>query len=171
MIREIVKYTLISIALIIVQVFVLNKLPLNHNLRPQIYIYLLIILPFNFNFYAFIISGFLLGICLDTLTDNYGIIAASTTFLGLIRFYFDKRLNTDAAMREGRYRPSSLIFGRSGYILYLFAMALVHHLYMFSLEYYSFSYFFTILFTSLLSAVGTILFIILTEIIFNKGKF
>lgn len=171
MIREIIKYTLISIALILVQVFIINKLPLNHNIRPQIYIYLLIILPFNFNFYAFIISGFLLGFCLDTLTDNYGIIAASTSMIGLVRFYFDKRLNTDAAMREGRYRPSSQIFGRSGYILYLFSIAMVHHFYMFTLEYYNLSYFFTIIFTSILSAIGTVLLIILTEIIFNKGKF
>jgi hypothetical protein len=82
--NELPKYIFRFVALVLLQVLVLDNIQLGGYINPFPYIYFILILPINTGRLTLLFFGFLLGITLDVFSATGGIHAAACT---LIAFY------------------------------------------------------------------------------------
>lgn len=129
--------------MILVQVIVLKHLELgfaNWWITPFIFIYLLIDLPVKFNpLYGMMIAGSL-GFIIDIFYDTYGMHASAAIFLSFARYYFIPLI----LPRDGFDENSSATIRNLGftkYLLYIFVLSFLYHLWFFMVEKFSFSSF------------------------------
>lgn len=86
--NDYLKYILIFIAIVLLQVLVFNNfIPqvFGINVIPIIYTYFLIKLPIGMNRISLIILGFILGFTVDIFSNTPGLNAMVATFIGFIR--------------------------------------------------------------------------------------
>ena len=85
MIRTLIKYAVMFVSLVLIQVLVLNQVQLGGFINPYIYILFVILLPLNSPRYAVLILGFLIGLTIDVFSNSLGIHAAATVFIAYLR--------------------------------------------------------------------------------------
>lgn len=86
--NDYIKYILIFIAIVLLQVLVFNNfIPqiFGINIIPIIYSYFLIKLPVGMNRISLILLGFILGFIVDVFSNTPGLNAMVGTFIGFIR--------------------------------------------------------------------------------------
>ncbi|WP_375239577.1 rod shape-determining protein MreD [Aurantibacter sp.] len=155
------------IVLVLVQVGILNHINFLGDINPYLYVLFIILFPLRNNRLAFLIIVFFLGLSIDMFSDTGGIHAGASVFLAYIRplitkfsfgtlneFYSVKFNNIDFAKR----------------LIYIVIIVFIHHLMMFSLEYFSFTHIITILKHTLLSGLFTTILILLTTTIFSNNS-
>ncbi|CAG5084241.1 hypothetical protein [Parvicella tangerina] len=141
--NPIIKYVIRVVLLILLQVIVLKNLELgvaNWWVTPFVFIYLVIDFPVKFNpLYSMLLAG-LLGFVIDVFYDTYGMHASAAIFMAFVRSYFIPMV----LPRDGFDENSSATIRNLGwpkYLLYLFVMAFLYHLWFFMIEKFSFSSF------------------------------
>lgn len=102
MIKNLLKYSLIVLLLLLLQLLVFSKLNLGYMFKPFPYIWFIFLLPFSTNRFMFLILGFLTGFTLDFFSNTYGLHAAATTLLAFLRVLSDRRLDVETAQREAK---------------------------------------------------------------------
>lgn len=161
---NLIKPTLRFIALVLIQVMILDHIMLFDYINPYIYILYIIYLPINTNRAYTLILGFLLGISIDLFNNTGGIHAASTLFVAYIRplllrlsFGLSYDYNT-LKLNESHFKDQ---------FSYVILMVIIHHILMFSLMYFSTNYILEILkntlFSSIFSCVVIIIFLRLSQ--------
>jgi len=153
--------------LVLIQVGILNHINFLGDINPYLYVLFFVLYPLRNNRLLFIFIAFLLGLSIDMFSDTGGIHAGASVFLAYIRplitkfsfgtlneFYSVKFSNIDFIKR----------------FTYICIMVLIHHIVLFSLEYFSVVHVITILKHTLLSSIFTIILILLTTIIFRKSS-
>lgn len=158
---------------IIVQVYVLDKLPPLHRFVIPILYYLFILwLPFTLNRLSLLLIGFVTGLTLDYFTTTPGLHAAACTLIAYVRpFIITILIPKDTA--EFNYRePSPGAMGWAPYSVYVFVLTILHHTYLTLLQWLQFGTFFGFA-IKVLSTTGISLLLILTvELLFpRKVKF
>jgi hypothetical protein len=129
---------------------------------PMPYIYLIFILPFSMNRFLTLFIAFALGFLLDGMSDSFGKNAAAGVVLAFVKHYADRTLlDIDSIQLQGYNYLTPAYKGFRYYAVYTLVLCFLHHLVFFSLDYFKFSAFFTILWVSLLSCIATFLFILL----------
>lgn len=138
--NPVIRYIIKVVVLILVQVIVLKHLELgfaNWWITPFLFIYILIDLPVKFNpLYGMLAAG-ILGFIIDVFYDTYGMHASASIFMVFIRFYFIPLI----LPRDGFDENSSVTVKNIGllkYLLYLFVLAFIYHLWFFMVEKFSF---------------------------------
>lgn len=131
-----IKYTLLFIVLVLLQVSVLNRISFFEYGTPLVYIYFILKLPIGTNRSLSTLLGFLLGFIIDIFSNTPGINASASTLIGFLntpiqRGFFMKDENEDKI-------PSLSLF-RGTFLKYAGLMILIHLIVLISLE--SFSYF------------------------------
>lgn len=170
MINNIGRYVLSLIAIVLVQVMILNNMNLGGFINPYLYVLFILILPIETPNWILIFIGFLLGILMDVFLNTPGMHASATVFLAFLRPYFLRYL----APREG-YEPASLPvpshFGFSWFLKYVVITVFSHHLFLFFVEAFSFNHFFTTLWKVIVSSLISVAIILLAEMFgMRKGK-
>ena len=168
MIKELIRYSIIVILLLMLQLLVFSRLNLGYMFKPFPYVWFIFLLPFSTNRYGMLVLGFLTGFVLDFFSNTYGLHAASTTLLAFGRVMVDRRLNIETAQREGYERPARGMLGMGSYLLYLTALCFAHHTLLFYYEAFRVTLLPHILLTALLSTIGTVTSILLLEAVFVK---
>src|SRR5436189_138769 len=80
------------ILFILVQVFVLNKIPpLHHLVNPYIYFLFILWLPFKTGRLSLMLLAFALGLCLDFIIKTLLSIAISLLILLITEFLFERK--------------------------------------------------------------------------------
>lgn len=165
---DIVREFFLFIALVLLQVLVLNKISLFSIATSFLYIYFVIKLPFHRNKFYVIITSFLMGIIIDVFLNTPGVNAAALTIVATLRsvlvplFYPKNEL--DVLVPGIRNNTVS-------FIKYTIVMILIHHTLLFFID--SLSLFsvtetiYRILSSSLLSLI---LVLSLDSLFFRKGK-
>jgi rod shape-determining protein MreD len=131
-----IKLTGLFLALVLLQVLILNRISFLSYAIPFTYIYFILKLPVGFNRNLTILSGFVLGFSIDIFCNTPGINAAATTFIAFLnrpvqgRFFVVDDYNEQI--------PGLKLMG-SSFMKYAIFMTLIHHMALMSLE--SFSYF------------------------------
>jgi len=152
------------IGLILLQGLLLNQLNFLGYLNPMVYIVWVMMFPFKKNKTPILILSFLLGLCIDFFSDSGGIHAAATLFIAYFRVPLLKILLRKTDFDYLLFNLKSLSLNKLfGFILW---MTLIHHFVFFSLSYFRFeaylsvlsNTFFTGLFTIFLSTLGMIIF-------------
>lgn len=161
MIGRLIKYGLMFIVLVLIQVLVLNQVQVSGYINPFIYILFVLLLPVSTPRYLLMVLGFLIGLSVDIFLNSLGIHAAATVFIAYIRPLVIRSISN---REEDRNEYPGLRQNKFLWFLsYTAIMVFIHHFILFYLEYFTFSHFFTTFLRILLSSVFSIFVIVLSQ--------
>ena len=143
-------YFLQFIVLVLIQVLILDHILFLGYINPYLYILFVLGLPLNLNRAYILLLSFALGLCIDLFNDTGGVHAASTLFIAYLR-PFILRLSFGNSYDYNTLKLNKTDFKEQ--FLYVVIMVFIHHLLMFSLEYFSINYTVEILKNTLLSGI------------------
>ena len=173
-IRFIVNFILIMA----VQVFVLNDIVLKSSFTlvgipafiPLIYPLVLLLLPVNTNHWLTMFLGFVVGLTMDMFCNTPGMHAAACVLLGFIRPSLLNLFFQQSIKELGDTVPTLFRMGLRSFLLYVAMAILIHHLFFYIIQIWSFKNFFYILFKTLLSGILSVLLILLSQLLFAKRE-
>jgi len=169
MINKVVSNIIRFIALIIVQVIILNNIQLNGFINPYMYILFIMMLPFETPGWLLLLLSFVTGLTVDMFSNTLGMHAAACVFLGFCR----PRVISFISPREGyetEAKPSLVDMGIRWFISYTIMMTFIHHFVLFYIEAFRFKEFFETFARVFLSSALTITLIILSQYLFTRSK-
>ncbi len=167
MMRQIVDYALLLVAVIVLQVFLFDNLEIGVYLNPLIYMTFILLLPIETAPLTVLLLGLLTGVTMDAATGAAGLNTLSTlpvAFLrgGLLRLTCPKDAVTDGGL------PSERRLGRVGFVRYVALAVLLHSIVYFTMERATFDYFHLTLLRTLLSGAATVAFVWFASYIFTS---
>jgi len=157
------------IFLVLLQVLLLNRIDLFGYVNPYLYVLFVILLPLETPRWLLLMSAFLMGFCIDIFMKTMGMNMAATLFIAWMRPGLITALSRNREIEPGM-KPRIRDFGFRWFFVYAGVLVLVHHILVFFLEAFKFNHFFNTLTNAILSALLTMLIIILSQYIFNRGK-
>ena len=169
MTTEVLKHIFRFVALLLVQVLVIQNVNLTGYVILLPYVLWILLLPFETNRLLVMGSAFILGACVDYFHDSSGLHAGACTLMGFARYYVLKYI----APREGydaTERPTVDMMGPEWFTRYAGTLIVLHHFYLFYLEIFRFSEFFYTLARVVLSSAGTFGLIYLIQFLFFSGN-
>jgi hypothetical protein len=158
---------------IVVQVYVLDKLPPLHRFVIPVFYYLFILwLPFSLTRISLLLIGFVTGLLLDYFKQTPGLHAAACVLIAYIRPYIITILIPKDTAEFNYREPSPGAMGWAPYSVYVLVLTILHHTYLTLLEWLQFGTFLDFI-IKVLSTTGISLLLIFTvEILFpRKIKF
>jgi len=168
MINSILRFGLIFILLILLQVLLFNNIQFSGYVNPYIYLMFIMLLPVEIPAWLILLLSFLTGGIIDFFSGSPGMHSSATVLAGFVRPYV-LRLISPRDGYEPNSDPSMIIYGFRWFLIYTIAIVLVHHTALFYLEVFRFTDFFRTLGRVMLSSVFSIAFILLFEF-YRKGK-
>ena len=170
---DLVKNIFRLVIFIVVQVYVLDKLPPLHRfVIPMLYYLFILWLPFTLSRFGLLLIGFVTGLTLDYFKQTPGLHAAACVLIAYVRpFIISILIPKDTT--EFNYRePSPRAMGWAPYSVYVFILTVLHHTYLVLLEWLQFGTFLDFV-IKVLSTTGISLLLIFTvELLFpRKLKF
>jgi len=156
------------IGLVLLQVIVLNHIDLFGYLNPLVYITWIFLFPIKKDKNLFLIASFLLGLSIDFFSDSGGINAAATLFIAFVRLPILKAVLRKSDFDYSQFKLRSISFDKI--FLYIATLTILHHFIVFSLGYFSFSDFTTIIFNTFFTSIFTVLISIFGILLFVKKK-
>ena len=154
---------------ILVQVYVLNKIPYLHKfIIPYVYFLFILWLPFSISRVGLLLIGFISGLTLDYFMMTPGLHAAACILIAYARpFIINLLIPKDTA--EFNYRePSPRSMGWAPYGLYVFVLTLLHHTYLTFLEWLEFGTFLDFIIKVGATTGISLLLIMTTELLFPR---
>ena len=161
MIRILLKYSLMFVSLVLVQVLIFNQVQFNGFFNPYIYVLFIILLPLSTPRYAVLILGFFLGLVIDVFTNSLGIHTAATVFIAYLRPLVIRLISNREEDRSDYpgLKQNSLVW----FFRYVAIMVILHHLLLFYVEVFTLANFFNTLYRAFLSSVFSIIVIVLSQ--------
>ncbi len=159
--------------LILLQVYVLNRIPHLHRfITPYLYFLFILWLPFSVSRQWLLLIGFTTGLTLDYFTTTPGLHAAACLLIAYVRPFLITIL-TPKDSTEFNYRePSPRAMQWTPYLVYVFVLTLLHHGYMVFLEWMSVGSFLDFIIKVIASTGISLLMILAVELLFpRKLKF
>jgi len=127
---------------LLVQVYVLNRIPHLHRfITPYIYYLFILWLPFSMSRIGLLVVGFITGIALDYFMMTPGLHAAACVLIAYVRPFIINILTPKDASGFTYREPSPKAMGWTPYAVYVFILTLLHHGYMVLLEWLDFGRF------------------------------
>jgi rod shape-determining protein MreD len=168
-ILELLTYLLRFIAILLLQILVVNNIELSSYINPYIYVVFILMLPVSVKPWQIVAISFLTGATMDAFSSTPGLHIAACNFMGFMRIHYLKATTTKEDM-EGRITPSISQKGIVWFSVYGFVMIFLHHLLLFFLEIYGFQEFFATLLRVFFSTLVTLLLIIVGQLLFFRSK-
>ncbi len=168
MINSILRFGLIFILLILLQVIVFNNIQFSGYINPYVYIMFILLLPVEIPSWLLLIISFLTGLIIDLFSGSPGMHTSASVLAGFVRPYV-LRLVSPRDGYEAGSNPSMMIYGFKWFFIYSLSVVLVHHIALFYLEVFRFAEFFRTMLRVLLSTLFSMAFILLIEY-YRRGK-
>ena len=163
---DLLKRVLVFFVFVLAQVLVLGRIHLFHYATPLLYIYFITMFPRNYPKWALLLWAFAMGLSIDVFTNTPGLAAASLTLIAAIQPYLlEAFLSRDSAED---FKPSLMAMGPSKYSVFIITLVSVYCIVFYSLEIFNFLHFTQWIFSVVGSAVLTLLFIYVFEVL--KGN-
>jgi len=154
---------------ILLQVYVLNKVPHLHRfISPYLYYLFLLWLPFNISRVTLMIVGFITGIILDFFMTTPGLHAAACVLVAYLRPFIINILAPKDVSGFSYREPSPKAMGWTPYLVYTLILTIFHHTYMIVLEWLSFGSFIDLIIKVIATTGISMLLIITTELLFPR---
>lgn len=155
------------ILLLFFQIILFDQIGFLKYINPYPYILFILLYPVNGNKSGLILASFLLGLLMDMFSDSGGVHAASCITLAYFRpaffkFSFGLSYEYQTVKINDRLTPERFSF--------LLISILTHHLVLFILEIFKFSFVFDILLRTLLSSLFTLLLCIIIIYLFKPVR-
>lgn len=133
-----VRYSILFIACILLQVLIFNPIILFNIAFPVVFIYFIIRLPMNIKLSLLFTLAFILGLTVDIFSDTPGVNTLACVIIASLKqpvyyAYVDKDDHTR------RLIPSVSSLGISNYIKFLLTFVVIYCLLAFTIEYFSFA--------------------------------
>ncbi len=158
-----IKYFLMFIVLVAVQVLFLNQIQFSGYINPYIYILFIMLLPVNAPRYAVLLLAFFMGLVVDIFSNSLGIHSFASVFIAYLRPGII-RVITNREEELSDY-PGLAQTGLTWFLSYTAIMVFIHHTVLFYIEVFTFENFFSTLYRVLLSSVFSIFVIVLSQFI------
>lgn len=168
MISRILRFGLIFILLILLQVLLFNNIQFSGYVNPYVYIMFILLLPIEIPAWLLLIISFFTGLIIDLFAGTPGMHTSATVLAGFVRPFILRIISPRDGYEPGA-DPSILIYGFKWFLIYTSIIVIIHHTALFYLEVFRFTDFFRTLLRVLLSSLFSITFIVLLEYI-RKGK-
>ena len=160
---------LIASVLAFLQAFIIQQVDMGVWLRPMPYLLLFFITPININKYGILVGGFFFGLFIDILAGNFGIHAASIVAVLYTKNFIDQRfIDFDSLKLQGETYVTVNTKGWAFFSYYALSIIAIHHLTFFMLDYFEFVSFFRMLLSTIVSAIGSFLLILLIKSIIKS---
>jgi len=168
MINSILRFGLIFILLMLLQVLLFNNIQFSGYVNPYVYIMFILLLPIDIPSWLLLLLSFATGLLIDFFSGSPGMHSSATVLAGFVRPYV-LRIVAPRDGYESGSDPSMLIYGFRWFFFYTLLIVLVHHTALFYLEVFRFADFFRTMLRVILSSLFSISFILLIEY-YRRGK-
>jgi hypothetical protein len=139
---DFVRNILRLVIFILIQHFVLNKIPHLHRfITPYIYYLFILWLPFSMSRLGLLVTGFVLGMILDFFMMTPGLHAAACVLIAYVRPFVIGVLAPKESSEFNYREPSPKAMQWTPYMVYVLILTLLHHGYLVFLEWMSFGTF------------------------------
>ena len=167
------KYTLLNIirfiSLVLVQVFIFNKINIGGIANPMIYPLFIILLPFETNKNLSLFIAFMLGLSIDLFTGSIGLHTSATVFIAFIRPLAYSLISSHKVFESG-IKPGINDLGIIWFISYTSFLVFAHHLFFFLVEAFTFTELLHTFTKIVLSSILSIMSIIVIDVVFKPQK-
>lgn len=169
LLKNIIRFALF----ILVQVFVLSKVPPLHRfIVPYLYFLYILWLPYRMTRAGLSLLGFLFGLALDFFTKTPGLHAAACTLIAYIRPFVISVLMPKEATEMSYSEPSITSMGFMPYAVYVLVLTFIHHSYLVFLEWLQLGSIWFFLGKVFATTAISLLLIFITEMLFQrKGRY
>ncbi len=168
MIKDFGKYAVMFVGLVLLQVLILNNIQFSGFVNPYVYILFIMLLPFTIPGYAVLGLSFLLGLSIDIFSNTPGVHSSATVLLGFLRPGIANLISSREIIEKGN-TPNMKQLGFASFLKYTIIAVLVHHLFLFYAEAFSFEGFFHTLLRIILSSIFSIVIILTSQFIIFKN--
>jgi rod shape-determining protein MreD len=168
MINSILRFGLIFILLILLQVLLFNNIQFSGYVNPYVYIMFILLLPVEIPSWVLLLLSFTTGLIIDIFSGSPGMHTSATVLAGFVRPYALRIVSPRDGYEPGS-DPSMLIYGFRWFFSYALLIVVVHHTTLFYLEVFRFADFFRTMLRVLLSTLFSMSFILLIEF-YRRGK-
>src|SRR5690606_15254435 len=153
------------VALLFIQVLLLNNINLAGYINPYLYIFFILMFPLDGNKGLLIFLGFLLGLSIDIFEDSGGVHAAASAFIAYVRpFVLKYSFGVSYEYNSVKIKKAAPM----EQFTYIASLVFMHHFVLFALEIFSFQHILLLLKSTLFSGIFTIILIACTMILFNR---
>jgi rod shape-determining protein MreD len=168
MINSILRFALIFVLLLLLQVLLFNNIQFSGYVNPYVYIMFILLLPVEIPSWLLLLLSFATGLIMDFFTGSPGMHASATLLAGFVRPYILRVLSPRDGYEPGS-DPSMLIYGFSWFLSYALLIVVIHHTTLFYLEVFRFADFFRTMLRVVLSTFFSMTFILLIEF-YRRGR-
>jgi hypothetical protein len=166
---DVIKNIIRFILLLLVQVLVIQNVNLTGYIILLPYVLWIIMLPFEANKLVVLFASFGMGVCIDFFYDSSGLHAFACTAMGFSRYYLLKYISPREGYDPG-VEPTIEDMGLEWFLRYAGILVLIHHFFLFYLEIFRFSEFFSTLLRVILSSAGTLGMIYVIQFLFFNNS-
>jgi rod shape-determining protein MreD len=168
MINSILRFGLIFILLILLQVLLFNNIQFSGYVNPYVYIMFILLLPVEIPSWLLLLLSFGTGLTIDFFSGSPGMHTSATVLAGFVRPYVLRLVSPRDGYESGS-DPSMMAYGFRWFFIYSLLVVLVHHTTLFYIEVFRFADFFRTMLRVLLSSLFSMGFILLIEF-YRRGK-
>ena len=163
-----VKYLLVFVVSVLLQVLFCNNILIARVIAPFIYILFIILLPFDTPRSLLLFLSLALGLTIDVFTNTPWVHASACLIIGFLRPVI-LNLITSRETLESVAAPRVKTMGFHWFVTYTIFMVVIHHFFLFFIEAFTFESFLLTLLRIVLSSVLSIALILLSQyLIFRK---
>ncbi len=163
MIRDVLKYLSIFIILVLSQGLILNNIELGGYINPFLYVLFILMLPFETNDNLVLILAFLMGLSIDIFTSTLGIHISASVFMAFARKYLLLLIRPRGGYDSGTL-PNIQYMGLSWYMTYSIILVVLHHFFLFYIESFKLSQFFSTFARVIMSSIFTLILIFIVQL-------
>lgn len=167
--NSIVRHIIRFVLFIVLQVFVLSKIPPLHQfIVPYLYFLYILWLPFSLTRASLLLVAAVFGLALDLFVRTPGLHMAASILIAFLRPFMISLLMPREATEISYQEPSIKSMSIIPYILYVVVLTLFHHIYLVLLEWLHFGNFWYFSGKVLASSAVSLLLILIAEMLFPR---
>jgi len=169
LLKNIIRFILF----ILVQAFILDKVPPLHQfVKPILYFLFVLWMPFSINRSVQLIIAFIFGLCMDYFTGTPGMHAIPCVMIAYLRPFLLNILLSQEKTEVSYAEPSIKSLGWAPYSVYIVVLTFIHHACLVLIEWLQFGDFVFFIGKVAASTAVSILLIFITEMLFpRKARF
>ena len=168
---NLVRNTIRFILFILVQVYILHKIPPLHRfIVPYLYFLYILWLPFSMKRGWLMIVAFLYGLTLDYFLVTPGLHAAACVLIAYIRPFLVNLLIRQEGAEQSYGAPSINSMGWAPYSIFVLVLTLLHHGYLVFLEWMQFGDFWYFIGKVAATSAVSLFLVLITELLFNRKE-
>lgn len=162
MIKDLLKYLLQFVVLVLAQLLIFNNIELSGFINPYVYVLFVLLLPFEVPRVILLLASLMMGLVIDLFMGTPGVHSSATVFMAFSRPMVLALYSPREGYQTGTL-PRISQFGLEWFVKYTVTLVLLHHFTLFFLEVLTLHHFFSTFFRAFLSTLLTSLILVISQ--------